>query len=211
MGAFLYLCYIMALTKSQGNDIEVLAANGLSIFVDDNDSELKLKDTNGDIEPLVDFIANITDTPLYYGTFSDTTTQTSLGNEQKAMRFNTTILSQGISIENNSRIKVNHTGIYNLQFSAQIKKTSGGQAQQIYIWFKINGVNVPDSNTALTLANNGDLVVAAWNFMAQLNANQYMEIFWYATASTLELHYDSSPVVGLPAIPSIIATMNRVG
>jgi hypothetical protein len=63
----------------------------------------------------------------------------------------------------------------------------------------------------LTLANNGDLVVAAWNFMAQLNANQYMEIFWYATASTIELHYDSSPVVGLPAIPSIIAIMNRVG
>jgi hypothetical protein len=201
----------MALTKSQGNDIEVLAANGLSIFVDDNDSELKLKDTNGDIEPVIDFLANITDTPLYYGSFVDTTTQTSLGNEQKAMTFNTTILSQGISIENNSRIKVNHTGIYNLQFSAQIKKTSGGQAQQIYIWFKINGVTVPDSNTALTLANNGDLVVAAWNFMAQLNANQYMEIFWYATASTIELHYDSSPVVGLPAIPSIIATMNRVG
>jgi len=249
----------MGISKSVPNNITSPDGNSLAVFLDDNDSTLKLKDIYGNIDDLENYTpsgssiqnvgggkeiylnstnnpsklrtlvqganvtltegaetiqidaGNTTGTTLYYGSFISTQTQTSLGNEQKAMTLNTTILSNGISIENNSRIKVAHTGIYNFQFSAQLLRTSGGQAQQIYIWFKINGSNIPDSNTVLTLANNGQLIVAAWNFVTQLNANQYIEIFWYATASTIELHYNASPVVGLPAIPSLIATMNRIG
>lgn len=156
---------------------------------------------------------NIVGTALYYGSFYSTQTQTTLGNEQKAMTFNNTdaTATLGVSIVSNSRITVANAGIYNIAFSAQIKKTSGGGATQIYIWLKKNGLTLPDTNTVLTLANNGDLLVAAWNFFANLSAGQYVEIFWYATAASIELHYDASPVVGLPAIPSVIATINRIG
>jgi hypothetical protein len=156
---------------------------------------------------------NIVGTALYYGSFYSTQTQTTVGNEQKAMTFNNTdpAATLGFSIVSNSRITAAHTGIYNLSFSAQLKKTSGGGATQIYIWIKKNGSNLPDSNTVLTLANNGDLLVAAWNLFLQLNAGQYVELFWYSTSATVELHYNATPVVGLPEIPSVIATMNRVG
>ena len=129
------------------------------------------------------------------------------------MTFNNTdaTATLGFSIVSNSRITAAHTGVYNIAFSAQLRKTSGGGATQIYIWIKKNGSNLPDSNTVLTLANNGDLLVAAWNLFLQLNAGQYVELFWYATAATIELYYNATPIVGLPAIPSVIATINRIG
>jgi hypothetical protein len=93
----------------------------------------------------------------FYGAFCSTASQTNpTASVSRSMQLETTELSDGVSIVSGSRITVAHPGVYNLQFSAQLLRTSGGQAQQTYIWFKINGSNVPDSNTVLTLANNGD-------------------------------------------------------
>jgi hypothetical protein len=158
-------------------------------------------------------VPSVTGIPLYYGSFYSTQLQTTVGNEQKAMTFNNTdaTATLGFSIVANSRITAANAGIYNIAFSAQLKKTSGGGATQIYIWIKKNGVNIPESNTTLSLANNGDLLVAAWNLFLQLNAGQYVELYWYATAPSIQLFYNATPVVGLPDIPSVIATINRIG
>jgi len=248
----------MEITKSLGNDIEVLSANGLSVFVDDVDSTMKVKDTNGNIEPLSNYLgseslanigsgvkiykestsnpsqlktliqganvsltedeesitidaANATGTALYYGSFVSTITQTTTGNEQKAMTLNSTLLSNGVSIQNNSRIQVANAGIYNLQFSAQIVKTQGGSNQTIYVYLRKNGTNVPDSNTAVTLANNNQFIVLAWNFVETLSANQYLELMWYTTDEHIQIAKITSPIAVIPDIPSLILTMTRVG
>jgi hypothetical protein len=158
-------------------------------------------------------VPSVVGTTLYYGSFFSTQTQTTIGNEQKAMTFNNTdaTATLGFSIVSNSRITATNTGVYNLAFSAQVKKTQGGGATSIYIWLDKNGSPVADTTTVLKLANNGDFAVAAWNFFIQLNAGQYVELYWYATSSAIELHYDPSPVVGIPEIPSVIATINRIG
>lgn len=150
-----------------------------------------------------------------YGSFYDVNSQTTLGSTEELMQFGTTDISVGVTIVNNglgdpTRITVASTGVYNIQFSAQLTKT-GGSTGDVYIYLKKNGIIVPDSNTKLTLANNGHYVVASWNFFVQLNAGQYTEIAWYSTSANVELHYDAIPVVGLPAIPSIILTVNKVG
>lgn len=146
----------------------------------------------------------------HYGSFYDTTTQTTLGAVKQPMTFNTTDIVNGFSITNNSRITAQYNGIYNLQFSAQIQKTQGGSSQDIYIWIRKQGVDVPDSSTKLTLANNGVFIVAAWNFFVSLNAGQYVELMWYATDSHLELFYQANPVSTVPGIPSVIATINKI-
>jgi len=247
----------MSITKSIANDIEVLSANGLSVFVDDNDEVLKLKDTNGFVEPVSNYLgsglleniggeteiyvdgttapsqlrtlkaganisfavgdtievsaANATGTALYYGSFYDTTTQTTTGGEQKAMTLNTTALTNGVSIVSNSRITVANTGIYNLQFSAQIIKTQGGQSADLYIYLRKNGVNIPETNTRITLANNGHYMVVAWNFVESLVANQYLELMWYATDQHIQIARVSNVPASIPMVPSLIVTMNRVG
>ena len=150
----------------------------------------------------------------YYGSFYSTATQNTLGSTAEVMTFNNTALSSGVSVVTSggkaSRITVANSGIYNFQFSAQVWKTSGGSKQTLYIWFRKNGVDIPNSNTAITLANNNDLIVPAWNFMESLAAGQYIEIVWYATDVHIELHHNATPL-GLPGIPSVILTVDRVG
>jgi len=43
-----------------------------------------------------------------------------------------------------------------------------------------------------------------------MTAGQYMEIVWYATDLHIELHHNAAPL-GLPGIPSVILTVDRVG
>ena len=151
-----------------------------------------------------------------YGSFYDTTTQTTAGNENLPMKLNTTDVAatSGFSIANDTlgrptRITTNETGIFNVQFSAQLHKTSGGGATQIYIWFAVNGVDLADSATTLTLANNGDLLVAAWNYFVPLTTGQYVEIKWRATAANIEIQRNTT-LPSVPGIPSVIATIHRV-
>jgi hypothetical protein len=151
-----------------------------------------------------------------YGSFYDTTTQTTIGSENLPMKLNTTDVAatSGFSIANDTlgrptRITTTETGIFNVQFSAQLHKTSGGGATQIYIWFAVNGVDLADSATTLTLANNGDLLVAAWNYFVPLTTGQYVEIKWRATAANIEIQRNTT-LPSVPGIPSVIATIHRV-
>jgi hypothetical protein len=151
-----------------------------------------------------------------YGSFYDTTTQTTAGNENLPMKLNTTDVAatSGFSIANDTlgrptRITTTETGIFNVQFSAQLHKTSGGGATQIYIWFAVNGVDLADSATTLTLANNGDLLVAAWNYFVPLTTGQYVEIKWRSSAANIEIQRNTT-LPSVPGIPSVIATIHRV-
>lgn len=147
----------------------------------------------------------------HFGSFYDTTTQTTLGNTPEAMRLNTTDISDGFTIVSGSRITAAYAGVYDVQFSAQVQKTQGGSSEDIYIWPRVNGINVPVSSTKLTLANNGVFIVPAWNFFLNLSAGDYVELMWYATDSHIELFYEASPVAGaVPAIPSVILTINKI-
>jgi hypothetical protein len=196
----------MSISKSLSEDITSPIGNSLAIYKEDSTDLLMLKDIYGNIELLNNFY---NPSGTYQGSFYDTSTQTSLGSEIKAMRFNSTDISNGVSVVNSSQIKVTNAGVYNLQFSAQIQKTSGGQSQIIYIWFRKNGQDIANSNTAITLANNGHLVVASWNFFSQMNANDYLQIMWYSTDSDIQL-VNSNATANYPAIPSVIATMSKV-
>ena len=151
----------------------------------------------------------------YYGAFQDNTTQTTAGNENIPMKFDTTDISSCVSVTNDlsgkpTQLTIANTGVYDIQFSAQIQKTQGGQAQKIYIWLAKNGTSIPESNTALTLANNNQLVVAAWNFFVSATAGDKFQIMWRATDDHIELVYDD-PIPGvIPVIPSVIVTVNKV-
>jgi hypothetical protein len=69
------------------------------------------------------------------------------------MTFNTTDAANGVTIGSpTSRIVVAEQGVYNVQFSAQLDKTSGAAAN-IYIWLRKNGTNV--LNTASKVAIQG--------------------------------------------------------
>ena len=118
-----------------------------------------------------------------YASYYDTTNQTVVSGASKAMQFNTPNYYAGITVVNDllghpTRITVNETGTYNIQFSAQVVRTSGGSPKRIVIWVKVNGVNVPWSATYATVEANSDHTVVAWNFFIYMTNAQYAELWW---------------------------------
>ena len=147
---------------------------------------------------------------LHYGAFSDTTTQTAASIDTAyGMVFNTTDSSNGVSIGSpTSRLVADFQGVYNVQFSAQLDKTSGG-AGNIYIWLRKNGTNVPNTATTIAIQGTAARTVAAWNFIIQLEPTQYVELMWATDDTSVRILAASATSVW-PAIPSVIATLTQV-
>jgi cytoskeletal protein CcmA (bactofilin family) len=145
----------------------------------------------------------------YYGAFYDLTTQTGATNVGKAVQLGYTQNANGVSIVSGSRITVANAGVYNLQFSTQLFRNGGGSLTNTYMWFRVNGTNIPNSNTAWTTNANNGYTVATLNYVDTYNANDYVELMWMADGSNVELTYINAPS-GLPSIPSIILTLTQV-
>jgi hypothetical protein len=147
---------------------------------------------------------------LHYGAFSDTTLQTIASiNTAYAMTFNTTDAANGVSIGSpTSRIVVDNQGVYNVQFSAQLDKTSGAAAV-IHIWLRKNGVNVSNTTSRVVIQGTAAELVAAWNFVIQLEPTNYVELMWESNDADVVLLAASATSV-YPAIPSVICTVTQV-
>jgi len=113
-----------------------------------------------------------------------------------------------------SCLSFSHPGVYNIAFSAQLFRSAGGSADVFSFWLRENGVNVPDTNTDLTLISNGQKQVAAWNFFVPVSCNgscSTYQLMWSVTGSHSNLWYEPPQTnPARPAIPSIIVTVNQV-
>lgn len=147
---------------------------------------------------------------LHYGAFSDTTTQTAAAtNTAYAMTFNTTDSSNGVSVGSpTSRLVVAEQGVYNVQFSAQLDKASGATGV-IHIWLRKNGTDVPNTASKVAVQGTAAEVVAAWNFVIQLEATHYVELMWATDDTNVQIVAASATSVW-PAIPSVICTVTQV-
>jgi hypothetical protein len=151
-----------------------------------------------------------------FGAFHSNDTQTAASTTTAySVTFDTTDYSNGVKLVDTTKFVVDRTGVYNFQFSAQLSNDDN-QSQDIDMWFRKNGVDIPDSNTRFGMpahksAGNPSYVVAALNFIVQLNAGDYLELVWSSTDTQTLLQYSaagSSPT--RPAIPSVIASMTFV-
>lgn len=148
-----------------------------------------------------------------FGAWQDTTNQTAAAiNTGYAITFNTTDVTDGITLVSNSRITVPSTGIYNLQFSAQFVNTDSS-IQDIDVWVKKNGTNIAGTDGQVSVPNRHGSVdghaLPAWNYFLSLAANDYVELFWSTTSTTVSLQ--ALPASGPhPAAASVIATIHRV-
>ena len=146
-----------------------------------------------------------------YGNFLSTVSQPNAGaTAANAITYNTTDLTRGVSVVSSSRITIANAGIYNIEFSAQLQKSSGGD-DQVDIWLAKNGSNVANSNTTIMLHSNQGYEVAAWNFLVQANAGDYYELYWSSADTTAQIH---AAVAGTnptrPAIPSVILSVTQI-
>lgn len=147
----------------------------------------------------------------YYGAFQDTTTQTAVSiNTAYGVKLGVTDLSNGVTISNNTRIKIANAGVYNIQFSLQLEKTGGSGNMIADIWLRKNGVNLDGTTgkVVLTGSANASPIVAAWNYLIAVSSNDSLELMWSTTNDNVVIK--ASPATApFPSIPSAILTVTQ--
>ena len=150
-----------------------------------------------------------------YGSWSDSTDQAGSTVAGTPMTYNTADVTDGITLVGGSQITVPNTGIFDLQFSAQFQNTDNAQ-HEVWIWARVNGVDVPNSATIVTVParkNNNiyGYAVAAWNLFFSLNSNDYIELVWLKSSALITMeHAPVSVSPAIPAIPSVIVSVQQV-
>lgn len=148
-----------------------------------------------------------------FGSFYDSTTQTAAATSTAyAVKFGTTDLTNSVVVQtdgsNLTKVVVDESGIYNFAFSLQLQKASANK-KDAWIWPRINGVDVPNSATKVTLSGSGAAVVAAWNFFLSLTAGDYVQLMWAVEDTGIQILYEGATAF-CPAIPSAILTVNFI-
>jgi len=148
-----------------------------------------------------------------WGSFWSLATQTNASTSAvNTMTYNNyDICNNKVNIKSgsSSQIQVDLSGVYNIQFSVQANITQGNNGV-IYIWLRVNGVNIASTNGKENITNaNGHVI--SWNYILPLNAGDYIELVWSSTDIHCQLLYEAasgSPTK--PAIPSVILTVQAV-
>jgi hypothetical protein len=151
--------------------------------------------------------------PKLYASFYDTTTQTVAQNTPQALQVNTINLNYGFTVGNNAqgkptRITPTVGGSFNLQFSAQLQRTSGGSVATVNFWLRKKESNISYTNTFINLQGNAGDLVAAWNFFVALSVTDYIEIMWQQD-DNVAIPYLAAGAT-YPETPSVIITINQL-
>lgn len=178
--------------------------------------------TGAELIPLVQSGANVKTTldsirnfDNSYGAWSDGTDQTGSVSAGTVVTMNTIDIADGITLVSNSQMTVPSAGKYSLQFSFQFKNTNNAQ-EDVTVWLRINGVDLANSATQYTIparksASIFGYGVASLTFLLDLAANDYVEMLWVPSNTTVTLeHLPASVSPAYPAIPSVIATMVQI-
>jgi hypothetical protein len=154
-------------------------------------------------------------TPAYGQFWSNVTQTVASPDTEYRFTFNNYDANSNVTLgtgASNSQIIINQTGIYNIQFSAQIDKAPvGSSTAASTIWFKKNGTAVPDSAGFLTI-DNAIQDVLTWNILANVaNVGDYYEIAYAANRTYVSFPTIAGNVtIGSPASPSVIVTVTPV-
>ena len=145
------------------------------------------------------------------GSFYLTTQQTiPVINTAYAIPFTNTAISNQVAIgTTTSHIVTSVDGYYNFQFSLQLAKT-GGSNIGIWVWPRVNGVDIADSNTKLQITGSSSSEsVAAWNFVLPMNGGDYFQLMWAADDTRAIIKAEAVNAFS-PAIPPAILTATFV-
>lgn len=146
----------------------------------------------------------------YYGVFSKTTDATPAAtNTAYTLTFDNTDISNGVTIGTpTSRIVVPASGLYQLEANVQI--SSGNSSKKdIYIWFRKNGTDVPNTTRIVTSNVNNGYVTVALTETLSLEASDYIEMAYGANSTNIIVDSVAATAFA-PAAPSVILTVTQV-
>lgn len=150
-----------------------------------------------------------------YAAIQRTTDKTFVVNTATQITFDQNDFLNGCANDGTDGIRVAQSGIYNYQFSVQLRNTDT-QIHSAWIWLRVNNQDVPGtaSKFDVTSSHGGidGFVIAACNFYIQAETGDTVEM--WAAASNVSVSFAAAPAqtspFPMPAIPSVVATLSFV-
>ena len=124
--------------------------------------------------------------------------------------FNATYLSNAVKLQtgSTSKIEVSIGGIYNFQYSGQVKTTSSSD-KNLYLWIARNGVDIGYSTHAWTFHDNNHYAEISWNFNIDLDIGEYIEL--QIASDSIDIRLDAEAATSPhPGIPSSVMAVNFI-
>lgn len=170
-----------------------------------------------------------------YGSFVSTSTQTiSSTTSNYIIGINTVETAYGVNLvnpattpvaltgatsktvpDNTSGITFNYPGVYNVQISAQIDSSIGGNSSMtVDIWMLQNGSPVSDSVGQIMVSAKSQRTVSSWNYVLPISAGDILQWAWNInSATTTSLLYVTEQTVTpyQPTTPSFTVSANLLG
>ena len=152
--------------------------------------------------------------PVAYAAMGDTTTQTIAANTPAVVNINTAVYSRGISLSGN-QVTIAKAGLYTVTTSVQLTNANTTTDDDVALWFRINGSDLPLSASQATVVKShggvpGSAVLTV-NIFYQFNDGDYLELAWLTKAGNAQIiTYGASTSPAYPAAPGVILTIAQV-
>lgn len=150
-----------------------------------------------------------------YAAIQRTTDKTFTADTATQITFDTNDFLSACTNDGTDGIAVEVGGIYNYQFSVQLKNTDT-QIHTAWIWLRVNNIDVAGTASKFdVISSHGGIpgyIIAACNFYVQLAPEDTVEM-WAAVnnvAVTFEAEAAQTTPFPHPAIPSVVATLTFV-
>jgi len=134
--------------------------------------------------------------------FSTTDQPIATANVGQPINFPIEYLNNAVRVNSgtDSRVYVDIGGIYNFQFSGQLRSNSGS-AKQVYVWIARNGTDIGYSTHQYTVSGGNTHLNISWNFNIDLDVGEYIEMQWASddVNMSLEAATASAPHPGMPS------------
>lgn len=145
------------------------------------------------------------------GLFFNTIDQTFAAiNTAYPVEFNATYLNNAVALQagSTSKVEVSVNGVYNFQYSGQVKTTSSTD-KNLYLWIARNGVDIGYSTHAWTFHDNNHYAEISWNFNIDLAAGEYIELQIASDSTAIRLDAEAATAPH-PGIPSGVLAVNFI-
>ena len=152
----------------------------------------------------------------YYCIFYDTAKQTAFTSTATHVKFNFKQIANKINITNNTannptRIVVLEAGIFQVNYHLQFIKSDAG-ADEIIVWFRKNSAAIAYTNNTYIIQGLGIKNTINNNFLLELDANDYIELFFSVKNVNTALQGTTSTTAtpSRPATPAASISMYTV-
>lgn len=145
----------------------------------------------------------------HYGIFSSNISQyANVASTPIAVTYNITSISTGISVVNASNIVFERTGLYTFKHSLQFTSTNAA-TKNIWVWARVNGVDVPLSTRKIAIAGNNYELVVTGNHDLTIRPNDKFQLMWAADDTAIIMN--APPAVSFaPSTPSVSMIVTEI-